>query len=164
VANHHRAAGVGIWRHAAGQDLLVLGQAQSGIIRPVGHARDVVRGCGRPVGGLVVPYGRPVARSAPIMSMEGAARRCAPADALPRLAMSDEVGREFGSCQLLARLKQTSPPGKRGSRYAAGPIVTHLTAACFKPCRDDRTASGVHHDAIKRAGKGARSRGDRHGA
>jgi nucleotide-binding universal stress UspA family protein len=130
-------------RHAAGHDLLVLGQRNPNYSTGLDTPEDVVLGCGRPV--LVVPYGRPVAPvGGHVLVAWNGSREAMRAvqDALPLLALSDDV------TILLVN------PEEDADIVLQAELVTHLTRHGFNALAETtRAASGVIHDAIHKRAK-----------
>ena len=130
-------------RHAAGHDLVVLGQRNPNYSTGLDAPEDVVLGCGRPV--LVVPYGRPVNPvGGHVLVAWNSSREAMRAvqDALPLLAMSDAV------TVLLVN------PEEDADIVLQAELVTHLTRHGLNAFAEStRTASGVVHDAVHHRAK-----------
>jgi len=130
-------------RHAAGHDLLVLGQRNPNYSTGLDTPEDVVLGCGRPV--LVVPYGRPVnpVGGHVLVAWNGSREAMrAVQDALPLLTLSDDV------TVLLVN------PEEDADIVLQAELVTHLTRHGLNAFAESTTvASGVVHDAVHNRAK-----------
>jgi nucleotide-binding universal stress UspA family protein len=129
--------------HAAGHDLLVLGQRNPTYSSGLDAPEDVILGCGRPA--LVVPYGRPVNPvGGPVLIAWNDSREAKRAlqDALPLLALSDVV------TVLLVN------PEEDADIELQAEVVTHLARHGLSAFAEStRTASGVVQDAINKRAK-----------
>jgi nucleotide-binding universal stress UspA family protein len=130
-------------RHAAGNDLLVLGQRDPSYSNGLDAPEDVILGCGRPV--VVVPYGRPVnpIGGHVLVAWNGSreAKR-AVQDALPVMALCD------GITVLLVNPEEDEDIALQAE------LVTHLARHGLNALAESTTiASGVVHDAIHKRAK-----------
>jgi nucleotide-binding universal stress UspA family protein len=130
-------------RHAAGHDLLVLGQRNPNHSTGLDAPEDVILGCGRPV--LVVPYGRsanPVGGHVLVAWNGSREAMRAVQDALPLLALNDDV------TVLLVN------PEEDADIVLQAELVTHLTRHGLNALAESTTAaSGVVHDAVHKRAK-----------
>jgi hypothetical protein len=141
-------------RHAAGHDLVVLGQHNPDYSTGLDKPEDVILGCGRPV--LVVPYGwlaQPIGGHVLIAWNGSREAMRAVQDALPVMALCDDVTVLYVN------------PEEDADIVLQAELVTHLARHGLRAIAETTvTASGVIQDAVHNRAKESRSRADRHGS
>ena len=130
-------------RHAAGHDLVVLGQHNPDYSTGLEEPEDVILGCGRPV--LVVPYGRtaqPIGGHVLVAWNGSREAMRAVQDALPLMALCDDV------------TVLCVNPEEDADIVLQAELVTHLTRHGLKAIAETTvTAAGVIQDAVHNRAK-----------
>jgi nucleotide-binding universal stress UspA family protein len=130
-------------RHAAGHDIVVLGQRNPNYSTGLDAPEDVVLGCGRPV--LVVPFGRPVhpIGGHVLVAWNGSREAMrAVQDALPVMALCDGVTVLFVNPEADADIELQAE------------LVTHLARHGLNALAETTTtAAGVIPDAVHNRAK-----------